>query len=101
ATSIIKLRKVRTLKQLRELLIGFATETIQSTIFLGTHGMFFLPVCCGGRRLCGHLSYYKLYFQVIFCTFPAILIERKQRRGALALYMANLVSIFSSFKLFL
>ncbi|CAF3593400.1 unnamed protein product [Rotaria socialis] len=90
ATSIIKLRKVRTLKQLRELLIGFATETIQSTIFLGTHGMFFLPVCCGGRRLCGHLSYYKLYFQVIFCTFPAILIERKQRRGALALYMANL-----------
>ncbi|CAF5160143.1 unnamed protein product [Rotaria sp. Silwood1] len=31
-----------------------------------------------------------MYFQIIFCTLPAILIERKQRRGALALYMTNL-----------
>jgi hypothetical protein len=31
------------------------------------------------RQVFGHISYYKLYFQIIFSTLPAILFERKQR----------------------
>ncbi|CAF3872396.1 unnamed protein product, partial [Rotaria sordida] len=87
---LIRLRKVKTLKQLRQRLIGFVLETVQSTMFLAVQGLFFLPTCCGGRKIFGHISYYKLYFQIIFCTLPGIFIERKQRRGALALYMTNL-----------
>jgi hypothetical protein len=48
-TGLIKLRKIRTLKELRQFLVELATSTIQSTIFLGVHGLVFMPVCCTGR----------------------------------------------------
>ncbi|CAF1487993.1 unnamed protein product [Adineta ricciae] len=89
-TGLIKLRKVKSLKQLKKVLYGLAFDTIRSTIFLGMQGLLFMPCCCAGRRLMGHIGYYNLYVDGIFCTLPAILVERKQRRGALALYMANL-----------
>ncbi|UJR15017.1 hypothetical protein I4U23_001994 [Adineta vaga] len=89
-TGLIKLRKIKTLKELREFLTRLTYDTIRSTIFLGIQGFLFMPICCAGRRICGHIGYYNLYIDGIFCTLPAILIERKQRRGALALYMANL-----------
>lgn len=108
-TGLIKLRKVKTLEDLRKVLTGTVIDTIRSTVFLGVHGTLFMPPLCAGRwasiinqlfyrfvpirrQIFGHISYYKLYFQILCCTLPSIFIERKNRRGALALYMANLVS---------
>jgi len=87
---LIKLRKVRNLKHLQHLLFGLVRDTIQSTIFLGSHGLFFMPMLCTGRWISGTISYYNMYLQILCSTYPPILMERKQRRGALALYMANL-----------
>lgn len=89
-TGLIKLRKVKTLEDLRKALTGTVIDTLRSTVFLGLHGFLFMPSACVGRQIFGHISYYKLYFQTIFTTLTPILIERKNRRGALALYMANL-----------
>ena len=46
---LIKLRKIKTLKDLRNFLTRYVTDVIQSTIFLGMHGVLFMPACCSGR----------------------------------------------------
>ncbi|CAF1311827.1 unnamed protein product [Adineta steineri] len=91
-TGLIKLRKIRTLKDFRKFLFGLVNDILQSTAFLGTHGLIVMPAYCAGRRILGGINYYGMYFQSLCCTLLTISIERKQRRGALALYMANLAA---------
>uniref|UniRef100_H2ZM34 Transmembrane protein 135 n=1 Tax=Ciona savignyi TaxID=51511 RepID=H2ZM34_CIOSA len=90
ATALVKLRKkkYRNLKELRKIL----RDIIQSSIFLSANGVLFMGSFCVFRHLIG-----KFYgWHGLLCGFVAgylsILIERKSRRGALALYLTNLAT---------
>lgn len=49
-----------------------------------------LPPC---RRLLGRYYYLTVIFvPAVLCSIPAILVERKERRGSLAMYLLTLVS---------
>ncbi|KAK3608392.1 hypothetical protein CHS0354_035389 [Potamilus streckersoni] len=68
----------------------FWRETLQSVIFLTTNGTVFIACFCIWRRLLGQFLYFTAAFMPAFtASFVAILIERKSRRGLLAVYMAN------------
>ncbi|CAF4432712.1 unnamed protein product, partial [Adineta steineri] len=55
-TALIKLRKIRTLKDFRKFLFGLVNDILQSTAFLGTHGLIFMPAYCAGRRILGGIN---------------------------------------------
>ncbi|XP_046374302.2 transmembrane protein 135-like isoform X2 [Haliotis rufescens] len=65
-------------------------ETLQSSFFLTVNGTLFLSFFCLWRKLAG--CYY--YYNAFICGIPAcavsLLIERKDRRGLLAVYLTNL-----------
>ncbi|XP_013419785.1 transmembrane protein 135 isoform X2 [Lingula anatina] len=65
-------------------------EILQSTLFLGTNAVLFMGGFCLWRRIVG----FYFFFNVFPCAMPApalaLLVERKDRRGMLALYVSNL-----------
>ncbi|KAL3881115.1 hypothetical protein ACJMK2_027576, partial [Sinanodonta woodiana] len=68
----------------------FWRETLQSVIFLTTNGTLFIACFCIWRKLLGQFLYLTAAFiPAVTASFVAILIERKSRRGLLAVYMAN------------
>ena len=89
-------------------------EILQSSVFLAANCFYFLGFFCLARFVFFYFQYQK-YFQILFifyffrkffgninywgnllfnipACFLSIIIERKQRRGLLALYLSNLVS---------
>jgi hypothetical protein len=68
-------------------------EIIRSSLFLSSHGCFFCAYICLFRKLLGTFRVLSLGLLPGFCSaFTCILIERKSRRGVLAMYMLNLAS---------
>nr|XP_002129471.2 transmembrane protein 135 isoform X1 [Ciona intestinalis] len=87
-TGLVKLRnkKHRNLKEIRKLF----RDVLQSSVFLSANGVLFMSSFCFFRHLFG-----KFYgWHGLLCGFVAgyfsLIIERKSRRGALALYLTNL-----------
>jgi hypothetical protein len=77
-------------KNLKYFLTRLPIEILQSTIFLAAHVFFFMGFYCFGHRFTGKTSYLGLLITDIPACFISIMIERKQRRGLLALYLTNL-----------
>ncbi|GFS57493.1 transmembrane protein 135 [Trichonephila inaurata madagascariensis] len=72
-------------------------NTIQSirtsSCFLGVNGFAFIFIFCLFRRAMGKFYYLHCsYFPAFVASFLAILVERKNRRGPLALYVTNVAS---------
>eukprot|EP00794_Sanderia_malayensis_P000439 gene439-1080_t len=68
-------------------------EILQSSIFLSCNGAFHVASFCLLRKILG--KFYMLSIGIIpglMSSLSAILIERKSRRGLLALYMLNVAS---------
>ncbi|CAH1798581.1 unnamed protein product [Owenia fusiformis] len=65
-------------------------EILQSTAFLGTNAFLFMWAFCAWRRLIGHFNFLTVTFiPALTASLAAILLERKSRRGMLAVYMGN------------
>ncbi|XP_046374301.2 transmembrane protein 135-like isoform X1 [Haliotis rufescens] len=65
-------------------------ETLQSSFFLTVNGTLFLSFFCLWRKISGRF-YFNSPFLSAYCgAFVAILLERKSRRGLLAVYLTNL-----------
>ncbi|GMR61792.1 hypothetical protein PMAYCL1PPCAC_31987 [Pristionchus mayeri] len=68
-------------------------DTIRSTIFLTCNLIFYLFFLCRIRHLVGFHSIPTIgYTNGIVASFCALLVEKKSRRPALALYLTNLAS---------
>ncbi|XP_067675924.1 transmembrane protein 135-like [Haliotis asinina] len=66
-------------------------ETLQSSIFLTVNGTLFLTFLCLWRKILGGFYFINSSFLSAYCgAFIAILLERKSRRGLLAVYLTNL-----------
>ncbi|CAF0732927.1 unnamed protein product [Brachionus calyciflorus] len=77
-------------KSIQYLLTKLPFEAIRSSLFLGMNCFNFLLFFCLSRKFFGGISYWgSLLFNLPAC-FLSIIIERKQRRGLLALYLTNL-----------
>ncbi|XP_069126642.1 transmembrane protein 135-like isoform X2 [Argopecten irradians] len=67
-------------------------ETSQSTLFLTTNGTLFMAFFCLWRKITGMY----IFVNAFLCGIPAcamsLSIERKDRRGLLAVYMANVAT---------
>jgi hypothetical protein len=77
-------------KNLKYFFTRLPIEILQSTVFLAANVFFFLGFFCFGHRFIGKTSYLGLLIGNIPACFLSIVIERKQRRGLLALYLTNL-----------
>lgn len=77
-------------KNLKYFLTRLPIEILQSTLFLAANVFFFMGFYCLGYKFMGKTSYLGLLIGNIPGCFLSILIERKQRRGLLALYLTNL-----------
>lgn len=65
-------------------------EILQSSLFLATNGGMMVVMFCTFRKLLGNFYFYSVGLMPgILSSLCAILIERKNRRGALAVYMFN------------
>lgn len=72
---------------------SFPAQLARSTIFLTTNGTLFITFFCLWRKLIGHFYYLSISFvPALTASYVAILLERKSRRGLLALYMANIAT---------
>ncbi|XP_065648120.1 transmembrane protein 135 isoform X2 [Hydra vulgaris] len=68
----------------------FIRDVLQSSLFLGSSGGFMIFCFCVCRKLFGCFNILSVGFLPgIISAYCAILIERKSRRGALAVYMLN------------
>ncbi|XP_077869273.1 transmembrane protein 135-like, partial [Saccoglossus kowalevskii] len=66
-------------------------EILQSSLFLSTNGTLYLGFFCVARNLLGAFYYWSCFLlSGIPASYIAISIERKSRRGILALYVSNL-----------
>ncbi|KAF8354987.1 tmem-135 [Pristionchus pacificus] len=71
----------------------FTKDTLRSTVFLTCNLIFYLSFLCQIRRVVGFHSIPTLgYSNGILSSLCAILVEKKSRRPALALYLTNLAS---------
>ncbi|GMT35145.1 hypothetical protein PFISCL1PPCAC_26442, partial [Pristionchus fissidentatus] len=71
----------------------YTTDTLRSTIFLTCNLIFYLSFLCKIRQLMGFFAIPTIgYTNGVLSSFFAILIEKKSRRPALALYLTNLAS---------
>lgn len=67
-------------------------ETIRSSVFLAVNCFSFLAAFCLSRKFFGNVNYWgTLLFNIPAC-FLSIILERKERRGLLALYLTNLAA---------
>ncbi|CAF1437508.1 unnamed protein product [Didymodactylos carnosus] len=94
-TGLWKLKNLKNFKERKKFLFSLFFEIVRSSLFLGFHGVLFVPTWCLGRYAFGSTNYYGIYLQLIPVTLIPILLERKQRRGLLALYVMNLVLLFA------
>nr|XP_022295310.1 transmembrane protein 135-like isoform X1 [Crassostrea virginica] len=82
--------KRRDLKYFKEKLLK---EISQSVLFLTTNGTLFISFFCIWRKLLGRFYYSSTGFiAAASASLTAILLERKSRRGLLAIYMANVAT---------
>ncbi|XP_062601770.1 transmembrane protein 135-like isoform X1 [Saccostrea cucullata] len=82
--------KKKDLKYFKEKILK---EIAQSVAFLTTNGTFFISFFCIWRKLLGHFYYPTTAFiPAALASLTAILLERKSRRGLLAIYMANVAT---------
>lgn len=70
----------------------YVRDVVQSTLFLGSNAILFLSSFCLFRRMFGGFNLSFAFLCGIPSCFFAISIERKERRGVLALYVANLAA---------
>ncbi|XP_076466586.1 transmembrane protein 135-like isoform X2 [Babylonia areolata] len=69
----------------------FVPETLQSTIFLTVNGTTFISLFCVWRRVLGCYSFLSTCFLPAYlAAATALLFERRNRRGPLAIYLTNL-----------
>ncbi|XP_022795232.1 transmembrane protein 135-like isoform X2 [Stylophora pistillata] len=74
----------------------YLLDVIRSSCFLAVNGGGLVVYVCLVRRLLGSFSYLSTVFLPGFlASLNAILVEKKSRRGTLALYMTNLILLFS------
>ncbi|XP_046848980.1 transmembrane protein 135-like [Xenia sp. Carnegie-2017] len=65
-------------------------EILQSTTFLSINGGLFVALICLFRKILGVLTYpTSCFIPAAIASYSAILVERPQRRGLLALYTFN------------
>lgn len=82
--------KKRDLRYFKEKLLR---EIAQSVLFLTTNGTLFISFFCIWRKLLGRFFYSTTGFvAAASASLTAILLERKSRRGLLAIYMANVAT---------
>ncbi|KAK7107801.1 hypothetical protein V1264_015652 [Littorina saxatilis] len=69
----------------------FVPETLRSTLFLTVNGSLFVGLFCVTRQLLGTFYYLSSSFLPAFVAAgTALLLERRNRRGPLAIYITNL-----------
>lgn len=79
-------------RSLKYFMTRLPSEVLRSSVFLAANCFFFLGFFCLHRKFFGRISYWgSLLFGFPAC-FLSILVERKQRRGLLALYLTNLAT---------
>ncbi|CAK8678709.1 unnamed protein product [Clavelina lepadiformis] len=90
ATFVIKLRKKenRRIKKIKKLL----RDILQSSIFLSANGAFFMGGFCMLRNLIGKFYGWHGLLAGFITGILSIQLERKSRRGMLALYLMNLAA---------
>ncbi|XP_052090112.1 transmembrane protein 135-like isoform X2 [Mytilus californianus] len=71
---------------------SFPAQLARSTIFLTTNGTLFITFFCLWRKVAGSFCYLATFVTGIPACALALCIERKSRRGLLALYMANIAT---------
>lgn len=79
-------------KPLKYYISKLPQEIVRSSVFLALNCFGFLGSFCIARKLCGNVNYWGTLLTNIPACFISILIERKQRRGMLALYLFNLAA---------
>lgn len=67
-------------------------EILQSAVFLTVNCGLYIVFFCLARKCFGGISYYGSLLASFGASLIAILMERKQRRGLLALYLTNLAT---------
>jgi len=67
-------------------------EILQSSVFLAANCFYFLGFFCLSRKFFGNINYWGTFLFNIPACFLSIILERKQRRGLLALYLTNLAA---------
>ncbi|XP_072019268.1 transmembrane protein 135-like isoform X2 [Amphiura filiformis] len=72
------------------LTMRFGEDLLRSTQFLASNAMFFMAGICLVRKVFGGFNYTFAFTAGAIASGLAILMERKSRRGVLALYMSNL-----------
>ncbi|XP_055950454.1 transmembrane protein 135-like [Argiope bruennichi] len=73
--------------------INTLQSTYTSSCFLGVNGFAFIFIFCLFRKAMGKFYYLHCsYFPAFVASFLAILVERKNRRGPLALYVTNVAT---------
>ncbi|ELU03626.1 hypothetical protein CAPTEDRAFT_148469 [Capitella teleta] len=65
-------------------------EILQSSLFLGTNASMFIASFCAWRRLSKFYFLTSAFVPALCACYSAIILERKHRRGMLAIYLSNL-----------
>ncbi|XP_011435666.2 transmembrane protein 135 isoform X2 [Magallana gigas] len=81
--------KKRDLRYFKEKLLR---EIAQSVLFLTTNGTLFISFFCIWRKLAGFYSSYCTFLCGIPACAMSVSVERSDRRGLLAIYMANVAT---------
>ncbi|XP_048767436.2 transmembrane protein 135-like isoform X2 [Ostrea edulis] len=81
--------KKRDLKYFKEKILK---EIAQSVLFLTTNGTLFISFFCIWRQLTGYYSSYCTFLCGIPACALSVSVERADRRGLLAIYMANVAT---------
>ncbi|XP_054157368.1 transmembrane protein 135-like, partial [Oppia nitens] len=93
-SEVMRSRRHRSQKwSLQSVVTSVVSNTLRSSSFLGFTAMLMMTVFCNMRRFTGKF-YYTLcaYLPVFLSSLFAILIEKRSRRAALAIYCANIAS---------
>nr|CAB3267038.1 transmembrane protein 135 [Phallusia mammillata] len=89
-TTLPKLRKKK--NRNFKTILKFIREVLQSSMFLCANGSVFLGSFCVLRTIFGKFYGWHGILAGFFAGYISIILERKSRRGALALYITNLAT---------
>ncbi|XP_064629515.1 transmembrane protein 135-like isoform X1 [Lineus longissimus] len=67
-------------------------EILQSTVFLGTNAFSFIASFCLWRKVLGGVYITSAFLPALCASFIAISLERKSRRGLLAVYISTIAT---------
>lgn len=77
----------------KESILGTIKSIFRSSAFISSHLLWFFALFCGSRALLGKFYYRVHAFPVTFLiSLLSLPIEKKSRRGPLAVYVANIAS---------